>query len=198
MTTRLTMIVCLCLILAPLPACELTPEQTAAVNTAIDESGPVIAQLEADLAAARERLATVEDDAVRAKAAKVVAETEKVLAEVKGVRETFLANRDAEGNIDTVGVGGDMATKVATRFLPPPWDVLASIAIGGIVMGVRANQNKRRAVAVVRAMEAAKKANPTLAAAFSDPTTARILDGMGDGAKALVDRAQSKGLMLPV
>lgn len=198
MTTRLTMIVCLCLVLAPLPACELTPEQRAAVNTAIDESGPVIAQLEADIAAARERLATVEDEAERAKGAKVIAESEKVLAEVKAAREAVLAHRDAEGNIDTAGVAGDVATKVATRFLPPPWDVLASIAVGGIVMGVRANQNKRRAVAVVRAIEAAKKANPTLAAAFSDPTTARILDGMGDGAKALVDRAQSKGLMLPV
>lgn len=195
---HIAIIVTLTVCLLAAPGCELTPQQRAAVNSAINESGPVIEKLEAELAAAREQLATVEDDAVRAKAAKVVAESEKVLAEVKGVREMFLANRDAEGNIDTVGVGGDMATKVATRFLPPPWDVLASIAIGGIVMGVRANQNKRRAVAVIRAVEAAKKANPTLAAAFADPATARILDGMGDGAKALVDQAQSKGFHSPI
>lgn len=195
---HIAIIVTLTVCLLAAPGCELTPQQRAAVNSAINESGPVIEKLEADLAAAREQLATVEDDAVRAKAAKVVAETEKVLAEVKGVRETFLANRDAEGNIDMVGAGGDVAAKVASRLIPSPWGEIAGLVVGGFVMGMRAHRNKKLGVSVIKAVEAAKKANPTLAAAFSDPVTARILDGMGDGAKALVDQAQSKGFHSPI
>lgn len=195
---RLTMIVCLTLAIAVIPACELTPEQKAAVNTALDQSGPVIEQLEDNIAASKERLATIENEEDRAKAAKALAESEKVLAEVKSLREIGLANRDAEGNIDMVGAGGDVAAKVASRLIPSPWGEIAGLVVGGFVMGMRAHRNKKLGVSVIKAVEAAKKANPTLAAAFSDPVTARILDGMGDGAKALVDQAQSKGFHSPI
>lgn len=111
----------------------------------------------------------------------------KVAAEARGDTVTAAAHDRAmsgEAFVDAVeGVGG-----VALPFAGP-YGPIVGVVMGLIVGLARAHNERKKALAIARAIERAKVAGGGVVN-FNDPSTKLILNGMGAGSKKLVDEAQ--------
>lgn len=166
--------------------CEtLSDDQTQAL---IAQSQATIEQLKKDIAAERARAATIEDEAERERVIERIARMESAVIRAEQARDAFLAARQPDGSVDPVGG----AIGAISTFLPPPFNVLAP-TLGAIGVGVVGwMRERKKATALVGAIETAREVDPSFNQAFKNPNTKLALETMGPAAKKIVDTVQRK------
>jgi hypothetical protein len=143
--------------------------------------------------AAETRAAIAHSEADAATDAKVKAEAEA--AEAKAKAEAQAADAAMSGKETTDTAEGIAA--VITPFAGPYGPIVGIVT--GLILGLaRANQQKRKLVAVAKAIEK-QKAKTGGTVNFKDDTVrAELTADMGAGAAAIVNEAQGKGTTSPV
>jgi len=141
-----------------------------------DERGKVEAHIEAR---------TADATLWRQREAALQAQLKKIEAATIGQPSTI----DATGAIE---LGGGAVAAV----LPPPWNVIATLALGLGIGLWRSHQTRVAARDALRAVEAAKQQGDGVLK-FNDPKAKIVLDLAGKAGKRLVDEAQGRVISLP-
>lgn len=208
---RLTILAVLSLSLVALPGCtlrgDLTPEQIQQIQQQIDAVGVQVDAAHAALAEARSHRAALEAAladlpegerrdktlAAIAKADARLGDLDAWLAQAQAARATLQTHLASSGDVlDVIAAGGTAATPL----IPQPWGAIVGAVVGLGVGVVRAWSNKRTAVRVVQAVEAAKDVAGGVVD-FSAPDIRRKLRSMGPAGAKLVDEAQGRASGLP-
>lgn len=111
----------------------------------------------------------------------------KAQATIGMLQEKLAAAVDAEGQFDEV-----KGLQMVTDFIPPPWNVPASLLIGSLGTWIKGGKTRQTFKSLVESINKVKGDDPTLARALKDNKVALAL-GMGEKATAVLDKAIDDG-----
>jgi hypothetical protein len=161
-----------------------------AVNAVVSVSGCAVDQTQKQ-AAYEEAVALI--DASAAEAAELrkkpnmtpeeIAVLAKAEATIAMLQEKLAAAVDAEGQFDEV-----KGMQMVTDFIPPPWNVPASLLIGSIGTWIKGGKTRATFKSLVESINKVKADDPILAGALKDNKTT-FAANMGPKATSVLDKA---------
>ncbi len=111
----------------------------------------------------------------------------KAQATIAMLQEKLAAAVDAEGQFDEV-----KGLQMVTDFIPPPWNVPASLLIGSLGTWIKGGKTRQTFKSLVESINKVKEDDPMLASALKANKTALIAN-MGPRVTAVLDKAIDDG-----
>lgn len=137
-----------------------SPDPTA-VQAAFIESQELLDSLRTRANEVELTLLSEPDEVRREEMSQALQKLRDSIEEVQATRDTLAQSLDETGEVDPGGLGTAIGT-----FLPPPWNVIASVLVGGVGVWWKGRKTRVAFKKLVEGINRAKATSPTFAAAI--------------------------------